>query len=328
MSADVVRGDCVDPNEKTIVREYAEAWRESLVHRPTTEAHVETNLRRHVYPTFGDRRMSSVLPSGVQARVSRLSRTLSPSTVHVIHGILAGIYKCAMRDRIVHRSPCEGTRLPRKLPREVMPLATSTVESLIGAAPARYRAAVVLAAGTGVRQGECFGVAQDRLDLDRQLLRVDQQVILLARRPPMLAPPKTSASHRTIPLPKVVCEVLRRHLEQFPVQHPEGLIFTDEEGQALRRTRFSREIWRPTVAAAGAPRGTGFHDLRHYYASLLIRHGESIKTVQRRLGHATAAETLDTYAHLWPDSDDRTREAIDSVLEASPADAESLPRDE
>jgi hypothetical protein len=41
---------------------------------------------------------------------------------------------------------------------------------------------------------------------------------------------------------------------------------------------------------------------------------ESIKTVQGRLGHATAAETLDTYAHLWPDSDDRTREAIDSTL--------------
>ena len=43
-----------------------------------------------------------------------------------------------------------------------------------------------------------------------------------------------------------------------------------------------------------------------------------MKTVQRRLGHATAAETLDTYAHLWPDSDDRTREAMDSVLGAVP----------
>jgi integrase len=56
------------------------------------------------------------------------------------------------------------------------------------------------------------------------------------------------------------------------------------------------------------------HELRHYYASLLIRHGESVKTVQRRLGHATAAETLDTYSHPWPDSDDRTRDTIDAVL--------------
>ena len=54
--------------------------------------------------------------------------------------------------------------------------------------------------------------------------------------------------------------------------------------------------------------------MRHYYASLLIRHGESVKTVQSRLGHASAVETLDTYSHLWPDSDDRTRDAIDSVL--------------
>jgi len=45
-----------------------------------------------------------------------------------------------------------------------------------------------------------------------------------------------------------------------------------------------------------------------------FRHGESVKTVQARLGHANAAETLDTCSHLWPDSDDRTREAVDHVL--------------
>jgi integrase len=61
----------------------------------------------------------------------------------------------------------------------------------------------------------------------------------------------------------------------------------------------------------------GLHALRHYYASLLIRHGESVKVVQERLGHASATETLDTYSHLWPDSDDRTRQAVDLVLGSS-----------
>jgi len=59
-----------------------------------------------------------------------------------------------------------------------------------------------------------------------------------------------------------------------------------------------------------------------------IRHGESVKTVQARLGHANAAETLDTYSHLWPDSDDRTREAVDQVLASFLADSlrtEALP---
>ena len=63
----------------------------------------------------------------------------------------------------------------------------------------------------------------------------------------------------------------------------------------------------------------GLHTLRHFYASALIAHGESVKVVQRRLGHSSAAVTLDTYAHLWPDSDDRTREAVEAALSA-PAD--------
>jgi hypothetical protein len=71
------------------------------------------------------------------------------------------------------------------------------------------------------------------------------------------------------------------------------------------------------VKTAGLPAGTSYHDLRHFYASLLIDHGESVKVVQRRLGHASATETLDTYSHLWPDSEDRTRDAVDSVLDAS-----------
>jgi integrase len=62
--------------------------------------------------------------------------------------------------------------------------------------------------------------------------------------------------------------------------------------------------------------GTRFHDLRDFYASLLIRHGESVKVVQKRLRHASAMETLDTYGHLRPDSDDRTRAAVDAVLGA------------
>lgn len=73
----------------------------------------------------------------------------------------------------------------------------------------------------------------------------------------------------------------------------------------------------PSSAGLNAATGPGMHALRHYYASLLIRYGESVKTVQTRLGHASAVETLDTHSHLWPDSDDRTRDAIDSVLGAS-----------
>lgn len=90
-------------------------------------------------------------------------------------------------------------------------------------------------------------------------------------------------------------------------------MFTTAAGLPVRRTRFS-SIWRTAATAAGLGDEVTFHDLRHYYASLLVRHGESVKVVQKRLGHKNAAETLDTYSHLWPDSEDRTREAVDEVL--------------
>ena len=85
-------------------------------------------------------------------------------------------------------------------------------------------------------------------------------------------------------------------------------------GEPIRRTSFSAKVWRPAATAAGLPSGESFHSLRHFYSSLLIRHGESVKTVQARLGHTTAAQTLDTFSHLWPDSEDRTREAIDAAM--------------
>lgn len=159
-----------------------------------------------------------------------------------------------------------------------MPLTTETVHALADAVPARYRALVVLGAGTGLRQGECLGLVADELDLPVATLRVARQLILLPRQEPFFGPPKTAASNRTVPLPAVVVDALRTHLEQSPVRHRDGLIFTDDDGRGIRRTTFSREIWRPAVAAAGARRGTGFHDLRHYYASQ-FRHGESVKTV-------------------------------------------------
>jgi site-specific recombinase XerD len=65
------------------------------------------------------------------------------------------------------------------------------------------------------------------------------------------------------------------------------LLFVADDGRPLCRTSFSA-IWRPAAMGIGLPSRMAFHALRHYYASLLIRHGESVKSVQARLGHATA----------------------------------------
>jgi integrase len=340
VTAAVVSGTYVDPRAgRVTVRDYAETWRRAQVHRPTTRAHVETHLRRHVYSAFGDRPIADVLPSDVQAWVAALSARLAPATVQVVHGILSSIFKAAVRDRKLVANPCEGTRLPRRHSRPVEPLTVEQFERLVDVMPARWRALVVLAAGTGLRQGEALGLTSDRVDFLRRSLSIDRQLITVQGQEPFLGPPKTRASVRTIPLPDVVRLEMARHVELFapaevqildrtaPAERLSAapLLFTADGGEPVRRTAFSAQVWRPAVAAAGLPAGTRFHDLRHFYASLLIRHSESVKTVQARLGHASAAETLDTYSHLWPDSDDRTREAVDQAFKIEPAAANSGP---
>jgi len=311
MTAAMVTGQYVDPAAGRVTfREYAERWRATQVHRPTTAAHVETMLRRHVYPSLGDKRLGLVLPSDIQSLVKQLSLDLAPATVGVVHRILAGIFKAAVRDRRIVASPCEGTKLPKVHRQRIEPMTFEAVEALTAAMPERYRALVTLAAGTGLRQGEIFGLTVDRIDFLRRQLTVDRQLVTMPDRAPYLAPPKTQASVRVVPLPQVVVDAVAAHLATWPTDQ---VVFSTELGDPIRRTAFSERIWRPALKRAGLS-GVTMHGLRHFYASLLIRHGESVKTVQARLGHASAAETLDTYSHLWPDSDDRTRAAVDSVL--------------
>ena len=295
------------------LRDYAEAWRGKQVHREGTAVQVEGVLRRHVYPVLGAKPLERILPSDVQGLVKKISGALAPASVTVAHRIRSAIFKAAVADRRVASSPCVGIRLPKVEKRKVEPISTEQVRALVGAMPDRYRAMVVLAAGTGMRQGEVFGLTVDRVDFLRRTLTVDRQLVGISGKTPYFGPPKTAASVQVIPLPQVVVDALAAHVADHGTG-PHGLLFTGRDGQMLRRSAFGT-TWRRVTKEVGLDAFT-FHGLRHYYASLLIRHGESVKTVQARLGHASAVETLDTYSHLWPDSDDRTREAVDLVLGA------------
>ncbi len=124
-----------------------------------------------------------------------------------------------------------------------------------------------------------------RLDLLRRRLRVEQQLITVQGRAPFFAPPETAASVRQHPLPGTMVDAVAAHLDAFE-PGVLGTVFSGENGEPLRRNRFSERVGRPAVAQAGLGPGTRFQELRHFYASLLIRHGESVKTVQARGGPA------------------------------------------
>ena len=96
-------------------------------------------------------------------------------------------------------------------------------------------------------------------------------------------------------------------------------IVTDEIGRPTSPWALERAIRTARQRVKGLPPGFRFHDLRHYLASLLIASGADVKVVQRRVRHANATTTINTYAHLWPDADEAARAAVAGVLAARAA---------
>jgi len=219
----------------------------------------------------------------------------------------------ARRDRLIHESPCDGVRLPRadRAASALTLLSAGQVADLADEVPRRYRALVLVSAGLGLRQAEACALTTDRVDFLRRKVRIDRQVVTPAKGSACyFGPPKTPTSNRVLPLPAVVAEVLAAHIAEFG-EGGDRLVFTASTGAML-----ARQTWLSAFSAAAKRLGidASTHDLRHHAASLLISSGCSPRAVASFLGHKNASETLNTYAHLWPNDEDRITAAIDAGL--------------
>jgi integrase len=317
LEARVHRGQWVDPTDRTTVAEYARRWAASRPHRPTTAARVNRNITRQIEGTsLGARRLAAVRPSDVQAWVAGLTASgLAPSTVRLAVRLLGSIYTAAVFDHLVPTSPVARIALPRAHVQRIVPLTVSQVRALAEAMPARNRAMVFAQAGLGLRVGELLALRVQDVDFLRRTVRVEHQ---LERHTRARVEPKTPRSRRTIPLPVMVANELAAHISDFP-PGPDGSLFTGVNGRpydhAVYGTRIFGQVAAKLAGVKGStfPAGTTTHDLRHHYASILLAAGESVVAVAERLGHETAALVLSTYGHLLPDSEDRTRCAVDDA---------------
>ncbi|MGC5332517.1 tyrosine-type recombinase/integrase [Micromonospora sp. DT62] len=338
--ADVSRGQYVAPAAgKVTVMAYGEQWRKHQLHRDATAARIEMTLRVHVEPILGRMQLAQVRPSHIQAWVKDRAKVLAPSSLRVVYHVLVGMFDAATRDRMIGRSPCIGIRLPEierverfiPTPDQVHSLADAFSVKPDPGKPSRerYRALVYMAAGSGLRQGEAWGLELEHVDFLRREIRIVQQLVTPAGKSPRLAPPKTTTSRRTVEMGQVVAEALARHIELFPpvdveildetnprkpVTRQAKLLFTSGRGNPMQRTGWAYPWKKAVEAVDGVPEGFGYHGLRHYFATLLIHGGASVKTVQMALGHATPIITLNTYAGEWPEAIDRTRNLVDAAL--------------
>ncbi len=189
--------------------------------------------------------------------------------------------------------------------------------------PQRYQLLVLLGAGAGLRQGEAFGLAVNQVDTAAGMITVSQQVIVVDRRP-VLAPPKTTASVRDVPMPQFLQDAFATHAAELALADGDVLCRTPRR-TLLRRDYYNREIWKPALAAAGLSADTTFHDLRHTFASTALAEGVPISEVSRWLGHRSITTTVDLYGHLVPEASGRARDALDRAFSQARMCPQSAP---
>ncbi|MDH6460894.1 integrase [Micromonospora sp. A200] len=319
VEGDKLRGQYVDPTDRTTVAQYARRWAAARPHNPRTAKRVDSLIRTHIEGTsIGSRRLVQVLPSDAQAWVTERAQVLSPSTLRLLVSLVRSVYASAQHDRLVGSSPFAARlTMPEAHQERIIPLTVDQVHQLADAMPTRNRAMVLTQAGLGLRIGELLALRLVDVDFLRRTVRVETQIAPGER---TRTAPKTSWSRRTVPLPAPVAEALAAHIEGFPPP-ADGTLFTTRFGKPYRHDYYGTRIFQAAVAAAGLPSSTTPHDLRHHYASILLHAGESVVAVAERLGHKNAKLVLSTYGHLMPDSEERTRKAVENAWRKGGADS-------
>ncbi|MFC7382858.1 site-specific integrase [Sphaerisporangium rhizosphaerae] len=303
-TASLVTGRYVDPKaRKTTVDEWCDRWLEGYgSRRESTVRQAKVHLAQ-IRKEFGPLPLGGVRPSMVKTWCARLlAEGSAQSYVFALHSRLSQVMTDAVIDGLVAANPCSRRTSPGAgKPRPY--LATEAqVWELYDRAEEKYRAAILLGAFAGLRLGEACGL---RIE-DVHFLR--REIAPAVQYP--AEPLKTDMSRETIPIADALVTVLAQQVGG----REEGTVLVDDDGGALGPWKVERHMRRIRRGVDGLPDGFRFHDLRHFYASLLIASGADVKVVQHRLRHASAKTTLDTYGHLWPDSDESTRTAVERVM--------------
>lgn len=316
----LVSGNYVDPNAGRIAfGAYFETWAARQVWAPGTARAMNLAARS---VTFADVPLRLLVRSHIEAWVKAMqtadrggekSPGLAPGTIRTRFNNVRGVLRGAVKDRVIATDPSEGVKLPRTRRADVaMELPKpAQVRALLDVAHRDFRPFVALCAFAGLRLGEAAALQVGDFDLSDRKLKVRRQVQRENGGEVDIRAPKYG-SERTVYLADSLVEIVRGHVARLPGRGAPWWLFRGENGNPPHQNTVGY-WWRKTRDDAGHP-SIKLHDLRHFYASGLIAAGCDVVTVQRSLGHSSATVTLNTYAHLWPTAEDRTRTAAASLL--------------
>ena len=311
------------PMTRETVGEFLARWIDGAAPslRPPSVRRYRNVLDGYIIPAIGNRRLRDLQPYEVQVLYSSLiARGLSPATVRLVHFVLHRALDQAARWGLVVRNVTDLVDIPR-IPRAEAPVLTvdqvRVVLELARDDP--FEALFVVALTAGLRRGELLALRWIDVDLDLHVVDVRGTM----QPDGVIAEPKSRSSRRRVPLGVLAVDALRRH-RAAQIERgcgigwsDEGYVFATDTGVPLPPMTLLRH-WYDLLAGAGISR-VPFHTTRHSAATLMVSAGVSPKVAAERLGHATAALTLDRYSHITEALRHDAADAIDAVL-AGPAD--------
>ena len=312
------RGEWVDPRAgQALFEPVAEQWMASRAAlRATTRARDRSYLDSLILPHLGDKPIGSVQPSDLKAWVADLAATdKAPATIQKAWQVASGVFRLAVRDRLIALSPARDVQLPRIEHSEPDALTVDEVMALADAIDPRYRALVLIGAFGGLRIGELAGLQLGDLDPLRSQIRV-RRTASDVQGQVIVGPPKTTKSIRTVSLPRTITNQIVEHITQLENKNPEAWLFPAPQGGPIRRTAWMRRVWKPALEAAGLDQNLGTHTLRRSQVALLIAQGEHPKVIADRLGHTSVRTVLDVYGHLYEGTDKAAAERLNEQIES------------
>ena len=318
MLAKIRRGEWVQDSQET-VGEFLTEWLTSIAGRvrPTTLTSYERNIRVHVRPTLGQKRLQALTSADLNSLYGKLllagrrggANGLRPRTVRYIHTILRGALKDALRWNRVARNVADAADPPSHSASKPPEMATWTAAELKAFLKSvqgdRLSALWRVLAMTGMRRGEACGLQWKDIDLKNGRVSVQRSLIQSAVGP-SFAPPKTERGRRAVALDTETASALKDHRASQAAEklllgaayQDQGLVFCREDGRPLDPDGVSKAFTKRR-SAAGLVR-IRLHDLRHTHATLALQAGVHPKVVSDRLGHGDVALTLNTYSHAIP----------------------------
>jgi integrase len=226
------------------------------------------------------------------------------------------LFNHACRHELFDRNPIYLVRQSAKRRRVPVVLLPTEIKALLdGGLGLRERTLVLLAASTGLRQSEIFGLKWGDIDFDQRAMSVTRSIVY-----GVVGPCKTESSQKPVPLHSAVAQSLMEWKKCSAYTRSEDWLFASKwqrgrkpiQGQAVLRKHI-----RPVAECMGIQKQFGWHTFRHTYSTLLRSVGTEFKVMQELLRHSTLRSTLDIYTQAMSPAKHEAQAAVLSLVFSS-----------